>query len=145
MNNCFTPVGTGPPPSQQQSSTQPSVPKFNAFSNDGSFFEQFKKMQELQKQQQESSSQTNSTSGTSQTVPTMSSKRVTKSGTVLMNLSGVKKTNEPDVKLKLKNVGQSARKAFGGDGSSSESEGEGGKGVLSMLNSVGVIFSTRLF
>ena len=128
MNNRFTPVGTGPPPGQQQSSTQPNAPRLNTFSNDGSFFEQFKKMQELQKQkQQQSSSQTSSTSGFSETGPTVSNKRVTKSGTVLMNLSGVKKTKEPDVKLK--NPGQSAQKAFRGDGSSSESEGEEDKGV----------------
>ena len=76
---------------------------FNTFNNDGSFFEQFKRMQEQQKQEKtaQSSAQERKTMTTSSFMPaTLSSKRVTKSGAVIMKLSGVKKKGEPAVKLK---------------------------------------------
>ena len=76
---------------------------FNSFNNDGSFLEQFRRLQEQKKQEKsgQNSSKPPPTMTTSGFMPaTLSSKRVTKSGAVIMKLSGVKKKTAPPVKLK---------------------------------------------
>lgn len=94
---------------------------FNAFNNDGSFLERFRRMQEKGKQEQtghQSSSPEKGTMTTSSFMPaTLTSKRVTKSGAVVMKLSGVKKKTDQGVKLLKKPP------AALGD-SSSEDEGD---------------------
>lgn len=98
----------------------------NAFVNDGSFMEQFRRMQELQQQKQQANKADVSAGSTKSSgfssVPLLSTAktRVTKSGTVVMKLSGVKKKSEKAKKLPTAGVS----KAFK-EGSSSESEGEG--------------------
>ena len=108
--------------SQNQSSSA-EEPAFNTFNNDGSFLEQFRRMQEQQKQVRDGQKSNpppldevkKTTSGFMPA--TLTSKRVTKSGAVVMKLSGVKKKAEQAVKLKRPPAG------LRGD-SSSEDEGE---------------------
>ena len=104
-----------------QQSESASEPAFNSFNNDGSFLEQFRRMQEQQKQEKSvqsstASSQAKPSMTTRSFMPaTLSSSRISKSGTVIMKLGGVKKT-APAVKLKRPPA------ALRGD-SSSEDEG----------------------
>ena len=83
---------------------------YNAFSNDGSFLEQFRKMQEQQKQQASSSK--------SEGVLKTMTKPL---GTVSMKFGAVKKGEEVS---RLKPAAAGVRKMFGGDSSDSEEEGE---------------------
>ena len=131
MENRFTPAMSGPDsPSDQQPTSSQTTSSFNSFNNDGSFLERFKKMQEQKQNQSGSGSQTKSLKGATMIAaspaPTSSGTRVTKGGAVLMKLSGVKKTQQPETKLKK--TTKSVKKAFGGDGSSSESEEEDTRG-----------------
>ena len=98
---------------------------FNSFNNDGSFLAQFRRLQEQKKQQKsEQSSSKPPTMTASGFMPaTLSSKRVTKSGAVVMKLSGVKKKTAPAVKLKRPPA------ALRGD-SDSEDEGGDSTGML---------------
>jgi len=79
---------------------------FNAFSNDGSFLEQFRKMQEHQRQEPVS----NTAGDTSK-----------KHGTVSMKLGALKKEKEV---IRLKPTAASVNRMFGDDSSDSEGEGE---------------------
>ena len=104
----------------QEHSNDAEDPSFNAFNNDGSFLERFRRMQEQQKQEKDGQKSAaeqvkKTTSGFMPT--TFTSKRLTKGGAVIMKLSGVKKKTEPAVKLKIPPAG------LRGD-SSSEDEGE---------------------
>lgn len=117
--------------SEEQFSSEGDA-SFNSFNNDGSFLEQFKRMQEQKKleesrqnskptvyihQVQESKFKTAAT--TSSFMPaTLSSKRVTKGGAVIMKLSGVKRKSDQAVKLKKPLVAS----ALGDDSSSEEDE-----------------------
>lgn len=83
---------------------------YNAFSNDGSFLEQFRKMQEQQKQQVSSSK----SEGVSKTVSKPP-------GMVSMKFGAVKKGDEVN---RLKPAAAGVKKVFGGDSSDSEEEGE---------------------
>lgn len=83
---------------------------YNAFSNDGSFLEQFRKMQEQQKQQASSSK----SEGVSKTVSKPP-------GMVSMKFGAVKKGEEV---IRLKPAAAGVKKVFGGDSSDSEEEGE---------------------
>lgn len=109
--------------SEEQSDSTAEL-SFNSFNNDGSFLEQFRRLQEQQKteksaQSPSTSSQAKPTMTASSFMPaTLTSKRVTKSGAVVMKLSGVKKKAAPAVKLKRPPA------ALRGD-SSSEDEGDG--------------------
>ena len=83
---------------------------YNAFNNDGSFLEQFRKMQEQQKQQA-SSSKSEGVSKTLSKPP----------GMVSMKFGAVKKGEEV---IRLKPAAAGVKKVFGGDSSDSEEEGE---------------------
>ena len=83
---------------------------YNAFSNDGSFLEQFRKMQEQQKQQASSSK----SESVSKTMPKPL-------GTVSMKFGAVKKGEEVS---RLKPAAAGVKNMFGDDSSDSEGEGE---------------------
>lgn len=103
----------------EEESDSTAEPSFNSFNNDGSFLEQFRRLQEQQKQEKSGQSSSKPTMTASSFMPaTLSSKRVTKSGAVIMKLSGVKKKTAPAVKLKRPPA------ALRGD-SDSEDEGNG--------------------
>ena len=87
-----------------------SNPGYNAFSNDGSFLEQFRKMQEQQKQQASSSK----SEGVLKAMPKPL-------GTVSMKFGAVKRGEEVS---RLKPAAARVKKMFGGDSSDSEEEGE---------------------
>ena len=114
---------------------------FNSFNNDGSFMEKFRRMQEQQKLKKATQNSKNVTGLESRKMPatsssfmpaTLTSKRVTKGGAVIMKLSGVKKKGGQAVKLK-------PAAGLGGD-SSSEDEGETvKKGVCNLIVIVKVV------
>lgn len=97
---------------------------FNVFNNDGSFMEQFRRLQEKQKEEKNAQSSSFTRQATAKptltaatfTPAALSTKRVTKSGAVIMKLSGVKKNSAPSVKLKRPPA------ALRGDSSSEDEE-----------------------
>ena len=115
---------------------------FNSFNNDGSFMEKFRRMQEQQKLKKAATQNSKNVTGlesrkmpatTGSFMPaTLTSKRVTKGGAVIMKLSGVKKKSGQAVKLK-------PAAGLVGD-SSSEDEGETRKkGVCNLIVIVKVV------